>query len=88
VSHIRIESHEKVARNTKVIFVQDGRETDISGCVSAVDIHLEVGEVATATLKTYTGAVSVTAEVEDLVNTHATVRIEEVATLDDTRRHV
>jgi hypothetical protein len=67
MSHIRIESHEKVVRNAKVFFVDGDEEVDISHCVQVVDLHLGVGEAATATLQTIVGHAAVTAQVEDIV---------------------
>jgi hypothetical protein len=70
MSHIRIESHRKVVTDAKVFFVNGDEEIDISSCVQVVDLHLEVGGVATATLQTIVGHASVTAQIEDIVIRH------------------
>ena len=51
MSHIRVESHEKVVGDARVFYVNGDEEIDISSCVQVVDLHLGVGEVATATLQ-------------------------------------
>lgn len=50
MSHLRIEQHGKVATNTKIFFVDGDTETDISSCVTGVDLRMQVGEVVTATI--------------------------------------
>jgi hypothetical protein len=50
---IRIESHEDVVMNAKVVYLppEEGAEpVDISRCLTGIDVHLHVGEVARATL--------------------------------------
>jgi hypothetical protein len=70
MSHMRIESHEKVVRDARVFFVDGDEEIDISSCIQVVDVHLGIGELATATLKTIIGQASVTAQIEDIVVRH------------------
>jgi hypothetical protein len=69
MAYIRIESNERVATNVKVFYVpgKGEEDVDISNCVNAIDLNLEVGAVVTATLRVFVGGTHVTAEVEDIV---------------------
>ena len=65
--HIRIESHENVVRDAKVYYIkEDGEEVDISRCVTGVDLHLHVGDAASASLHVLFVENDVTAEVREL----------------------
>jgi hypothetical protein len=45
MAHIRIESHQPVAMDVKVFYVPDeGDEVDISSCIQAAGVRLELGE--------------------------------------------
>lgn len=74
MSHIRVESHQKVVTDAKVFFVNGDEETDISHCVQVVDLHLGVGELATATLRVILGKANVTAQIEDVLVSHTKPR--------------
>lgn len=67
-NRIRIESDENVVRNAKIVYVpEEGKEVDISRCVTGVDLHLHVGEVSRATIHSILVDGHVTAEVEDVI---------------------
>jgi hypothetical protein len=69
MGYIRIESDERVARDVKVFYVpSEGAEVDISNCVNAVALNLDIGEPVTATLRVFVGGARVTAEVTDVIN--------------------
>lgn len=73
-NRIRIESDQSVVTNARIFFVtddvgEDGEpiEVDISQCVTGVDLHLHVGEVASATLHVILVDGHVSADLTELV---------------------
>lgn len=74
MSHIRIESNEKVATNFKVFYVEGDVETDISSCLQGVDLHVAVGETVTANLKAIVGNARSEALVEGVLVKHMRLR--------------
>lgn len=50
MGNLRIEQRGMVAMDTKVFYVDGDVETDISSCLTGVDLHMEIGSVVTATL--------------------------------------
>lgn len=70
VSHptIKIISEGLQGQNTRVVFVDsDGSETDISACVQAVTLNLEVGKTNTADVSLLTVEGFVQGELADVV---------------------
>ena len=68
-NRIRIESDENVVMNAKIYYLpeDEGEPIDISRCVTGVDLHLHVGEVARATLHTILVDGYAEADLEQLV---------------------
>lgn len=64
---IRIESDQDVVTNAKIWLLDDGFETDISRCVTGVDVHLHVGEPARATLHTIAIDGHITADLTNVI---------------------
>jgi hypothetical protein len=79
-TRIRIVSHENVVTNAKILYLPDEgslfgadgepvSEVDISNCVTAVDVHLHVGEISRATLHVLLVDADVTTDAQEIVRT-------------------